>query len=47
MSVLKDYQLIFYKAVTAEGITLELTGSCPVLQEIISYTNNPNIILKT
>ena len=43
----KDYQLIFYKAVTAEGITLELTGSCPVLQEIISYTNNPNIILKT
>ena len=43
----KDYQWIFHKAVTAEGITLELTGSCPVLQEIISYTNNPNIILKT
>ena len=35
----------FYAAVEEKGAKLKLTGSCPVLSEIVTNANNPNITL--
>ena len=40
-----DYTGVLWNACKAEGITLKVLGSCPVLQEIVSNANNPNIKL--
>ena len=37
--------LTFFGATNQNGITLRLKGTCPVLSEIVSNTNNPNITL--
>lgn len=43
----KDYINIFLETCKGEeGITLKVTGKCPVLEEIITETNNPNITLE-
>ena len=41
----KDYQGVLWNACKTEGITLKVVGTCPVLQKIVSETNNPNITL--
>lgn len=44
---IKDYQGVLWNACMTDGITLKLSGTCPVLQKIVSETNNPNITLET
>lgn len=39
-----DYIHCLYRATTNENIKLEITGTCPVLDEIIESANNSNII---
>ena len=39
-----DYMDIFKNA--CKDVTLKVTGTCPVLQDIVLSTNNPNIILE-
>ena len=41
----RDYENIFYNAVTNEGCKVQLTGTCSILQNIINASNNPNISL--
>ncbi len=41
-----DYANCLLEATTNPEITLKVTGSCTVLQEIISNANNPNIIME-
>lgn len=38
-----DYHNCLVDATNNEGIKLKLTGSCPVLQQIVENANNPNI----
>lgn len=40
-----DYLEMFRNAVNLNGATLKLTGTCEVLDDIITATNNPNITL--
>lgn len=40
-----DYLYCFYEATTNPGLTLKVTGSCPVLQQIVENADNPNITL--
>ena len=40
-----DYFEIFYNATNLNEATLKLTGTCTVLEDIVNYTNNPNIAL--
>ena len=41
----KDYYCLFYNAATNEGCSIKLTGTCSVLQDIVTYTNKDNITL--
>jgi hypothetical protein len=40
-----DYFAIFFNAGTNDGCQIKLTGTCPMLQEIVQQTNNHNITL--
>ena len=40
-----DYMNCLFEATTNPGLTLKVTGSCPVLQQIVENANNPNITL--
>ena len=42
----KDYINIFQQACKEDGITLKVIGNCPVLKEIVTEANNPNITLE-
>ena len=42
---IKDYQGTLWNACKAEGITLKVVGTCPVLEEIVKNANNSNITL--
>ena len=44
---IKDYQGVLWNACMTDGITLKLSGTCPVLQEMVSAvaTNSSNITL--
>ena len=42
---ISNWYIPFYNATTANGATLKLKGSCPVLSEIVTNANNPNITL--
>ena len=42
----RDYDNCLYDACTKEGLTLQVTGKCKLLQEIVTNTNNANITLK-
>ena len=41
-----DYYNCLLDATTNSGITLKVTGTCSVLQEIVDNANNPNISLE-
>ena len=41
----RDYENIFYNAVTNDGCKVQLTGTCSVLQNIIDISGNANISL--
>lgn len=41
-----DYLNCLYDSTTKPGLTLKVTGSCPVLQQIVDNANNPNITLE-
>ena len=41
----KDYYCLFYNAATNKGCNIKLTGTCSVLQDIVTATNKDNIIL--
>ena len=41
-----DYSNCFLEATTNSGISLKVTGTCSVLQEIVDNANNPNISLE-
>ena len=41
----EDYLLCLTDATTNEGITLQIIGSCTILDKIIENANNPNITL--
>ena len=40
-----DYNNCLVGSTTTKGLTLKVTGSCPVLKEIVLNANNPNITL--
>ena len=40
-----DYYCLFFKAATNEGCSIKLTGTCSVLQDIVTDTNKDNITL--
>ena len=40
-----DYLNIFFYAATNEGCSIQLTGDCSILSEIVLNANNPNITL--
>ena len=40
-----DYYAIFWNAATAEGCEIKLTGTCPMLENIVQNTNRSNITL--
>ena len=40
-----DYWHCLFEATTNPGISLKVTGSCPILQKIVEDANNPNITL--
>ena len=42
----KDYGNCLYDACTTAGLTLQVTGECKLLQEIVTNANNANIKLK-
>lgn len=40
-----DYYAIFWNSATAEGCEIKLTGTCPMLENIVQNTNRSNITL--
>ena len=40
-----DYYCLFFNAATNEGCSIKLTGTCSVLQDIVTDTNKDNITL--
>lgn len=42
---MKDYHAVFYNAATNKGCNIKLTGTCPMLENIVKATNRSNITL--